>query len=133
MCRWGQFSVVSGVDIRIPGKNRLYFGLEWVKKVKMLYICRQNIDHIKYTFPMTITIQINTAEDVKALESLLPIFKKHGVTVHLMDGTSPSTGKTPKMRLEAFRKLHGIIDLPENFDYKAFISDELMKKHGAHG
>jgi hypothetical protein len=82
---------------------------------------------------MTITIQINTAEDVKALESLMPIFKKHGVTVHLMDNTFPSTGKTPNMRLEAFRKLHGIIDLPENFDYKAFISDELMKKHGAHG
>ena len=125
--------MVSGDNVRIPGKNGLYFGLEWVKKVKMLYIRRQSIGHIKFTFPITITIQINTAEDVKALESLLPIFKKHGVTVHLMDSTSPSTGKTPDMRLEALHKLHGIIDLPENFDYKSFIADELMKKNGAHG
>lgn len=78
---------------------------------------------------MTVTIQFNSPEDFKLVEPLLRLFKEYGVRVQVA-ADLPSAAKKPENKPnEAGRKLHGIVRLPEDFDYKAFMASELLSKH----
>lgn len=80
---------------------------------------------------MTVTIQFNTPEDIKLVEPLLRLFKEHGVRVQVAANLSSAAKKPVNKPKEAIRKLHGIVRLPEDFDYKAFMASELLSKHVA--
>ncbi len=81
---------------------------------------------------MTVTIQLNNSEDFKLLEPLLRLIQESGVKVHISSEVKPENGK-PKSPAGLADKLHGIVSLPADFDYKSFMADELLKKHAANG
>jgi hypothetical protein len=81
---------------------------------------------------MTVTIQLNSAEDFKLLEPLLRLIRESGVKVHVSSEMKPENGKL-KSPGGLVDKLHGIVSLPADFDYKSFMADELLKKHTANG
>jgi hypothetical protein len=82
---------------------------------------------------MTVTIQFNTPEDFKLVEPLLRLFKEYGVRVQVATDL-PSEKKTQgKKPTDPDKKLHGIIRLPEGFDYKSFMANELLEKHAKNG
>ena len=65
---------------------------------------------------MTVTIQLNSAEDLKLLEPLLRLFRESGVHIHVSSEMKPENGK-PKSPDGLADKLHGIISLPADFNY----------------
>jgi len=77
---------------------------------------------------MTVTIQLNSAEDFKLLEPLLRLIRESGVKVQVSSEMKPENGK-PNSPGGLADKLHGIVSLPADFDYKTFMADELLKKH----
>ncbi len=82
---------------------------------------------------MTVTIQFSTPEDFKLVEPLLRFFKEHGVPVQVAADRLPTPKKTEKKPKGAGKKLHGIVRLPDDFDYKAFMASELLNKHTGNG
>ena len=79
---------------------------------------------------MTVTIQLNSAEDFKLLEPLLRLIRESGVKVQVSSEMKPENSK-PKSLGGLADKLRGIVSLPADFDYKSFMADELLKKHAA--
>lgn len=67
---------------------------------------------------MTVTIQLNSTEDFKLLEPLLRLIRESGVKVHISQEIKPENGK-PKPPAGLTDKLHGIVSLPAEFDYKS--------------
>jgi uncharacterized protein YecE (DUF72 family) len=84
---------------------------------------------------MAITIQFNANDDPKVLESLLALFREAGVTVQVV--AKPKTKKLDQQRKPKnnglAERLHGVLKLPPGFDYKSALSENLLKKHTAHG
>jgi hypothetical protein len=80
---------------------------------------------------MTVTIQFNTADDLKLLEPMLSLFRESGVKVHVSPEMKTRNGKPSPSGIA--EKLHGIISLPADFDYKSMLADELLKKHNSAG
>lgn len=81
---------------------------------------------------MTVTIQLNNSEDFKLLEPLLRLIRESGVRVHISSEMKLENGKQ-KSPGGLADKLHGIVSLPADFDYKAFMADELLKKRTGNG
>jgi hypothetical protein len=80
---------------------------------------------------MTVTIQFNSPEDFKLVEPLLRLFKEHGVRVQVADDLPSAAKKLENKPKRKGKKLHGIVRLPDDFDYKAFMASELLSKHAA--
>jgi len=80
---------------------------------------------------MTVTIQFNTPEDFKLVEPLLRLFKEHGVRVQVAADLPSAAKKSERKAKGTSRNLHGIVQLPNDFDYKAFMASELLSKHAA--
>lgn len=81
---------------------------------------------------MTVSFQLHNAEELNILTAVLIQLKQAGIPVQVIqtERTVPILKKTPF----EVSHLYGIIRLPTNFDYKAFMADtvatELLKKHG---
>jgi hypothetical protein len=87
---------------------------------------------------MVVTIHFQTAEDLKWIEPLMQLLRQSNVKVDFKGSTSlkrPLT-KAPTRKQNntpITEQLQGIISLPEGFDYKEFMGDELLKKYAANG
>jgi hypothetical protein len=73
---------------------------------------------------MTVTFQIDKAEEVLWIEKLLKMIPS--TSIHIEVESSLSKVKP----LGLAQKLHGIIDLPKDFDYKKTLGDALSEKYG---
>ncbi|TAK35607.1 MAG: hypothetical protein EPO28_14535 [Saprospiraceae bacterium] len=87
---------------------------------------------------MVVTIHFQKAEDFKWIEPLMQLLKQSNVKVDFKGSASTkraSTKSTPKKQAATpiTEQLQGVIKLPEGFDYKTFMSDELQKKYLANG
>lgn len=85
---------------------------------------------------MTISIQLQSTDDPKVLETLLKMLDQFEVNVHVLPGSS-GTEKTSVRKSGTPKKittrLHGIIRLPNDFDYKSELAKGLFDKYGLHG
>ena len=85
---------------------------------------------------MTISIQLQSTDDPKVLETLLKMLDQFEVKVHVVPGPS-GTGKKSARKGRGDKKiaarLHGIIQLPKDFNYKSELEKELFNKYGLHG
>jgi hypothetical protein len=87
---------------------------------------------------MVVTIQFQTPEDFKWIEPLMELLKKSNVKVDFKGSQSPKRGNgknTPKKTTATpiTEQLQGVIKLPEDFDYKSFMGEELQKRYLANG
>ena len=87
---------------------------------------------------MVVTIQFQTPEDFKWIEPLMELLKKSNVKVDFKGSPStkrsngkPNPNKTTDTPIT--EQLQGFIKLPDNFDYKTFMGDELQKRYLANG
>ncbi len=78
---------------------------------------------------MTISFQIHNTEEMNLIASLLLQLKQSGVAINIV---SPDFPQRPKKAINTgiSKRLHGVIQLPVNFDYKSFMATELLSKHG---
>jgi hypothetical protein len=78
---------------------------------------------------MTVTFEVHDAEEMKLIANLLSQLDKLGVPVHVVKPkTTAKKAKRPEPGIA--KKLHSIVKLPEGFDYKIFIADEILSRHG---
>jgi hypothetical protein len=87
---------------------------------------------------MVVTIQLQNAEDLQWIEPLMQLLKKANVKVKFKGSSNVKrVGAKPSVKKQATtpitEQLQGIISLPNGFDYKAFMADELLKKHAPNG
>ncbi len=86
---------------------------------------------------MTISIQLQTADDLKLMEPLLQLLRQFEVNVKITSGSSISRQKKSarSKRPEAgiVERLHGVVQIPDGFDYKTALTTELLNKYGVHG
>ena len=87
---------------------------------------------------MTITIQLNKEEELKLLKPLLAMLREADVSIQVLPEHSAKTAslgaQSNKASGKISDKLHGILQLPADFDYKAIIADGLQQKHSSlHG
>lgn len=93
---------------------------------------------LKIVSNMVVTIQFQTPEDFKWIEPLMQLLRQSNVKVDFKGSSSikrVSTKGTPKKKAATpiTEQLQGVIKLPENFDYKTFMGDELQQKYLANG
>ena len=86
---------------------------------------------------MTISIQLQTSDDLKLVEPLLEMLRKFEMNVSITSDLMPTDKKkssnTNRPEPSIIEQLHGVIQLPEDFDYKSALASELLQKHGVHG
>lgn len=82
---------------------------------------------------MTITIQLNKEEELKLLKPLLAMLREADVSIQVLPERSFKAAsldtQSNKSSGKISDKLHGILQLPAGFDYKAIIAEELQQKH----
>ncbi len=78
---------------------------------------------------MTVTIQINTPEDFKLMEPLLRLIREQGGAIQVSTDSLAKSENPVKKSKGLAERLHGIVNLPNSFDYKTFMAAELLKKH----
>lgn len=87
---------------------------------------------------MVVTIHFQTAEDLKWIEPLVQLLKQSNVKMDFK-GNAPTKRATVKAPIKKqsptpiTEQLQGVISLPEGFDYKEFMGDELLKKYAVNG
>lgn len=87
---------------------------------------------------MVVTIHFQTAEDLKWIEPLMKLLRQSDVKVDFKGSalTKPVAVKAPMKKHTSTpitEQLQGVISLPEGFDYRAFMGDELLKKYAVNG
>lgn len=87
---------------------------------------------------MVVTIHFQTAEDLKWIEPLMKLLRQSDVKVDFKGSapTKPVVAKAPLKKQNSTpitEQLQGVISLPEGFDYKEFLGDELLKKYAVNG
>ena len=93
---------------------------------------------LKFVSNMVVTIRFQTPEDFKWIEPLMQLLRQSNVKVDFKGSTSTkrvSTKGAPKKQAATpiTEQLQGVIKLPEGFDYKTFMGDELQQKYLANG
>ena len=75
---------------------------------------------------MTVTIQLNSQEEYKLIEPLLKFIKEQGVTISMPK--NPRFKQTPVVKTTSsnISRHRGIIQLPDQFDYKSFKANEFL-------
>lgn len=73
---------------------------------------------------MTITIHFEAPEDLKFMEPLLLLMRQSGINPQL-NFQKKANQKKPTGNITD--RLHGILTLPNTFDYRAFLVEERLK------
>ena len=78
---------------------------------------------------MTASFQLHNAEEINLLSSLLLQLKKAGIHIQVIH---PDTAAKHQKKINSgiTERLYGIVKLPLDFDYKSFLANELLTKHG---
>lgn len=88
---------------------------------------------------MTVSFHLDGQEEITLLTSLLTQLQKAGVKFQVIypdkqtikDDKAEVKVETPVVKSPRLSdELHGIINLPEGFDYKSFLSEAVLSKHG---
>lgn len=79
---------------------------------------------------MTVSFQLNTPEELSLITSMLLQLKQSGIPIQVIEPNLSIKKGQPRSSKGIAKRLHGIIKLPTDFDYKSFIADELLAKHG---
>jgi hypothetical protein len=87
---------------------------------------------------MVVTIHFQTAEDLKWIEPLMQLLRQSSIRVEFKGSTPAkrSAVKAPAQKPNSTpitEQLQGVIKLPEGFDYKEFMGEELLKKYAVNG
>ena len=86
---------------------------------------------------MTISIQLQATDDLKMLEPLLQMLRQFEVNVEIKPGPTRARRKKPvrsdRSTTDLIERLHGVVRLPEGFDYKSAIATKILDKYGVHG
>ncbi len=87
---------------------------------------------------MVVTIHFQTAEDLKWVEPLMQLLRHSKVKVDFKGSASAkrAAAQAPAKKHDSTpitERLQGIVSLPDGFDYKEFMGDELLKKYAANG
>ena len=87
---------------------------------------------------MTISIQLQTSDDLKLVEPLLKMLRQFEMNVSITSESIVPASKKKSSRITRpkagiVERLHGVIQVPEDFDYKSILASELLQKHGVHG
>lgn len=93
---------------------------------------------LKIVSNMVVTIRFQTPEDFKWIGPLMELLKQSNVKVDFKGGAptkrDSTKGASKKQAATPItEQLQGVINLPEGFDYKTFMSDELLQKYLANG
>lgn len=81
---------------------------------------------------MEINIKLHIPKDSKVIESLLQLLLRSDVEVQINERTSEKEDQQlsslpPSDNITD--RLHGVISLPADFDYKSALADELLRKY----
>lgn len=78
---------------------------------------------------MTVSFQVHNTEELNLITSMLLQLKQSGVSIQVVQPDVPVKHQVEKYA-GITERLYGIVKLPANFDYKSFIANELLTKHG---
>lgn len=82
---------------------------------------------------MEINIRLQIPKDSKVIEALLQLLLRSDVEVKIneraFEKEEQQLNLLPNFTESITDRLHGIISLPANFDYKSAIADELLRKY----
>ncbi len=80
---------------------------------------------------MTISIQIQTTDDLKLIEPLLQMLRQFEVSVQILpEASSPRPKKSSRSKRPpagVAERLHGVIQLPAAFDYVLYSEGAISK------
>lgn len=87
---------------------------------------------------MVVTIQFQSIEDLQWVEPLMQLLKNANVKVKFKGSTNKKQAEAKGLPRKLTGtpitdQLQGIISLSDDFDYKSFMADELLKKYAPNG
>ena len=83
---------------------------------------------------MEITIHLQSTDDLKLMGPLLELLRQAEVGIKIKPAKKVAKSQiSASKQANLTEKLHGIVRLPAEFDYKNFMADALLKKYAPHG
>ena len=80
---------------------------------------------------MTITIKLNTPDELRLLQPMMQLLQQSGVSIRVPQQPKKEKRKEKSIeeKLSIVERLHGVIKVPDDFDFDKELLEAISKKH----